>query len=71
MNQNRISGYELRRSLNLLIISITFGMAFFVVIQGAPLTGFVRALGADDLIFGIIMAMPVLGGVLDVYKRQG
>lgn len=65
--RNRISGKELRKSLNLLILAITFGMTFFVVTAGPPLTGFARALGAGDLVFGIIMAMPVVGGVLQVF----
>lgn len=64
---HRISSKELRRSLNLLILSITFGMSFFVVINGAALTGFTRALGASDLVYGIIMAMPVIGGILQVF----
>lgn len=69
---NRINHSELRRSLNLVIIGITFGMAFFSVIGsplgGAPFTGFIRALGAGDLMYGIIMALPILGGILQVFS---
>lgn len=62
---------DLRRSLNLVILAITFGQAFFAVIGnplgGAPFTGFIRELGAGDLVYGIIMAMPVVGGILQVF----
>jgi MFS family permease len=66
-NKNRITGSDLRRSLNLNIIAITFGMCFFTVTQGPALTGFTRALGAGDLVYGVIMAMPVVGGVLQIF----
>lgn len=69
---HRSNHSELRRSLNLVIIGITFGMAFFSVIGsplgGAPFTGFIRALGAGDLMYGIIMALPILGGILQVFS---
>ncbi len=42
-------------------------MAFFVVVGGPPLTGFARALGAGDLVYGVIMAMPVAGGIVQVF----
>lgn len=68
---NRHSDSDLRKSLNLIILAITFGMAFFSTI-GSPLgappfTGFIRKLGAGDLVYGIIMAMPVVGGILQVF----
>lgn len=70
-SSSRVSGIELRKSLNLIIIAITFGMAFFTVIGnplgGPPFTGFIRALGAGDLVYGIIMAMPVAGGIIQVF----
>lgn len=66
-NKNNMSATELRRSLNLVILAVTFGMAFFVIINGPPFTGFIRTLGAGDLVFGVIMAMPVVGGVIQVF----
>lgn len=63
----RIAGSELRRSLNLIILAITFGMAFFTVYTGPALTGFTRSLGAGDLVYAVIMAMPVVGGVVQVF----
>jgi len=64
---NSISGKELRLSLSLVIIGIAIGNGFFVVINGASFTGFTRELGAGDLLYGIIMAMPVIGGILQVF----
>ena len=61
------TGVELRRSLNFVILGITFGMAFFVIVNGTPLTGFTRALGAGDFVYSIIMAMPVIGSVFQVF----
>lgn len=66
-NKNSISAEELRRSLNLVIAGITFGMAFFIVTGGPPLTGYIRALGAGDLVYSLIMALPVVTNVLQVF----
>lgn len=70
-NSPRISQSELRRSLNLNIAAITFGMVFFTVFGapvGSPLfAGFMRSLGAGDLIYGIVMALPVLGAVAQIF----
>lgn len=63
---NKHSTGDLRRSLNLVIIAIAFGMVFFTVINGPALTAYTRMLGAGDLVYSIIMAMPVLGGVFQV-----
>lgn len=57
---------DLRRSLNLVILGISFGIIFFTVVNGPPLTGFIRALGANDLIYSIIMALPMLSSVIQV-----
>lgn len=69
-HRHKISPSELQTSLRLIITGITFGITFFTVIGnpvGAPpFTGFIRSLGAGYLIYGIITAMPVLGGILQV-----
>ncbi len=68
--QTKHSASSLRKSLNLIVLGISFGMAFFTVVGtplgGAPFTGFIRALGASDLTYSIIMALPVFGGILQV-----
>lgn len=63
----KISRKELVKSLRLVILAYAFGVSFFVVQTGSPFTGFTRLLGAGDLIYGIIMAMPVVGGVMQVF----
>ncbi|MDR3552672.1 MAG: MFS transporter [Clostridia bacterium] len=66
-----IDNRELKRSLNLVIFSLGFGMVFFTVF-GVPVgssvfTGFMRKLGAGDLVYSVIMALPVLGAVSQIF----
>ena len=56
----------LRRSLTLVITGVSFGIVFFTMINGAPLTGYLRALGMNDLLYGIIMALPLLGNIAQI-----
>lgn len=62
---------ELNRSLDLVIYAITFGNVFFSIFGtpvGSPLyTGFMRKLGADDLVYAVVMALPVLGGAAQIF----
>lgn len=58
---------ELKRSLNYVILGVTFGMVCFTITGGSALTGYARELGAGDFIYGILMAMPVVGGVVQLY----
>ena len=62
---------ELNRSLDRVIYAITFGNVFFSIFGapvGSPLyTGFMRKLGADDLVYAVVMALPVLGGVAQIF----
>lgn len=61
---------ELKRSLNLNIFASTFGMVFFTVIGNpigsAVFNGFMTKLGAGDLIYSIVLALPVLGGMSQI-----
>ncbi|HEY5562961.1 MAG TPA: MFS transporter [Clostridiaceae bacterium] len=67
MDNKNISEKDLKKSLTLVILGMTFGNVFFVVTGGAALTGFTRALGASNFVYGVIMAMPVIGGVVQVF----
>ncbi|PYG90296.1 MFS transporter [Ruminiclostridium sufflavum DSM 19573] len=58
---------ELKRSLFLITAAVIFGKIFYVTINGAPFTGFLRELGANDLLYSIIAATPYLGGVLQIF----
>jgi MFS family permease len=65
--RNRISGTELKKSLRLVILSAALGLPFFSVINGPALTGFTRAMGANDFVYSLIMALPVLGAVVQIF----
>lgn len=67
MDQNSPTS-DLRLSLRLIIISVSFGMVFFAVVSGPPMTGFIRALGANDLVYSIIMALPMLSSIVQVFS---
>jgi MFS family permease len=58
--------HELRLSLNRVILGVSFGIIFFTVVNGPPLTGFIRALKANDFIYSVIMALPMLSSVIQV-----
>jgi hypothetical protein len=58
---------ELGSSLNNVILAITFGVIFINITGGPALTGFARELQAKEFIFGILMAMPVIGGLFQLF----
>lgn len=58
----RLSGAEIRRSLALITVAWgIFGTLWANAVTGAPFTSFARQLGANDLLFGLLMAAPLLG----------
>lgn len=57
---------ELRSSLNNVILAITFGMVFINITNGPALAGFTKELQAKEFIFGILMALPVIGGLFQL-----
>ncbi|MCX7746765.1 MAG: MFS transporter [Clostridia bacterium] len=68
---NRVRGKELRKSLNLIIAAVTLGYGYFTIV-GLPVgssvfEGFMRSLGADDLTYSIVVALSVMGSVLQVF----
>ena len=65
--KNRISGNELKKSLTLVTLASALGLPFFSIINGPALTGFTRMLGANDFVYSVIMAMPVLGAIIQVF----
>ncbi len=58
---------EIKKSLFLITAAVIFGKVFYVTINGAPFTGFLRELGANDLLYSIIAATPYLAGVLQIF----
>ena len=61
-----MDAHTLQRSLRMVIVAIAFGMVFFAITTGSPLTGFARKLGAGDFLFGVLMALPIVGGVFQL-----
>lgn len=57
---------ELARSLFLVTAASVFGKVFFVIIGSAAYTGFLYKLGINDFVFGVIMAIPVIGNVFQI-----
>jgi MFS family permease len=61
----------LKRSLNLNIFAVTFGMVFFSIfgipVGSALFTGFMRTLGAGNLVYTVVLALPVLGAVSQIF----
>ncbi len=66
-NTEGFTSQEMKRSLTLITAAVVFSKIFFVITTGAPFTGFLRALGANDLLYSIIAATPYLGGVFQVF----
>ncbi|WAM34751.1 MFS transporter [Caldicellulosiruptor morganii] len=67
LNSDLTTDKSLQRSLNFVILGITFGIVFFNVTMGSPVAGFAKAIGFGDLMYGIMLALPVLGGVAQVF----
>lgn len=67
LNADLTSSISLRRSLNFVILGITFGIVFFNITTGSPIAGLAKAIGFGDLMYGIMLALPVLGGVAQIF----
>jgi MFS family permease len=67
--KERISGKDLRISLRLVIIAASFGFPFATVTVGAApaLTGLTTSLGTSNIMYAVIMAMPVVGAIFQVF----
>jgi len=61
-----VTDKELRRSLNFLILGVCFGIVFFNTTVGAPIAGLAKELGFGDLLYAIMLALPVLGGAIQL-----
>lgn len=57
---------RLRHDLNLVVLSVVFGMVFFSISGGAPLTGLAQELGANDFFYGLMLALPIVGSVVQL-----
>lgn len=66
-NANQIAG-RLRKDLNLLVISVSLGMVFYMISNGSLFAGFARALGADDFSYGILISVPVASALMQLFS---
>lgn len=57
----------LLRDLKLVTLGVCFGIVFVNVTTGAPVAGFARALGFGDFLYAVLLALPVLGGALQIF----
>ena len=58
---------EVLRQLNIIILSAAIGTFLFAAQGGVAFTGYASALGAREFAFGLISALPVLAGLLQIY----
>lgn len=58
---------KLLRDLKLVTLGVCFGIVFVNVTTGAPIAGFARVLGFGDLLYAVLLALPVLGGALQIF----
>jgi hypothetical protein len=57
---------NIRRSIGFMILANLFGTFFGTIAGGSALTGLSGALGASDLLFGVLTAIPLFGTVLQI-----
>ena len=55
------------QQLNLIVLAAAIGTFMFTAIGGVAFTGYASALGAGEFAFGVITAMPILAGLVQIY----
>jgi len=58
---------EVLRQLNIIILSAAIGTFLFAAQGGVAFTGYASTLGAREFAFGLISALPVLAGLMQIY----
>ncbi len=66
MGEEVVFGATLKRSLELVAWAVAFGIIFFNITTGFPLAGLARELGFGELLYAVMLAMPVLGGTAQI-----
>jgi len=61
---------ETLRILNIIILSAAIGTFLFTAQGGVAFAGYASALGAREFAFGLISALPVIAGLLQIYASQ-
>ncbi|MGB9857555.1 MAG: MFS transporter [Dictyoglomaceae bacterium] len=57
----------LKQSLNYVILGVCFGIVFFNTTIGTPIAGLAKELGFGDLLYAVMLALPVLGGAIQLF----
>jgi len=58
---------DLLRQLNLIVVAAAVGTFLFTATGGVAFTGYASTLGAGEFAFGVITALPVLAGLMQIY----
>lgn len=58
--------HALRRGLTFVILGNLSGNLFLNITQGSALVGLAAELGANDFIFGLLMAIPLFGAIIQI-----
>ncbi|MEN2983546.1 MAG: MFS transporter [Dictyoglomaceae bacterium] len=70
LSSDFVEDESLRKSLNFVILGVCFGIVFFNTTVGTPIAGFAKELGFGDLLYAIMLALPVLGGAIQLYASM-
>ena len=57
---------DIRRSIGFMILANLFGTFWGTIAGGSALTGLAGALGANDFVFGVLVAIPLFGTLLQI-----
>lgn len=58
---------QVQKNLRLIILAVVFGnMSFVVTNNGTALTGYIKALGASDFVYSVIIALPLAANALQL-----
>jgi len=58
---------DILRQLNIIVLSAAIGTFLFTAQGGVAFVGYASSLGAGEFVFGVIAALPVLAGLLQIY----
>ena len=65
--RDHVHDSDVLRTLNTMIMATAIGTFLFAAQGGVAFAGYASSLGAGELAFGIISALPVLAGLLQIY----
>jgi len=69
-DRNGITDKKLRKDLNLFTSSVAFGNVFFAISMGTPFAGLAVALGANDLFYALLFALPIAINLMQFFASM-